>query len=403
MPIIDKMQVDYRFVCVRPKGFMYKFNNPYPVDSDKYIQFDWMKYPNLLIEEIKAFKPHKIFFHNGLHPKYAAVLDRVRKAFPDIPIVYSELGWFPQKNHVYFDVKGVNGFSHISDQSFEDFCGTSKLDLPINKLHGHVVIVTQLENDTNLIVNSNRFKSMEKFVEYCLQHIPKTEEIIIKLHPLENDPERFERFKSERIQVLLDGDLTDLLKNSKAVIGVNSTVLLESLQYNTNVYFFGKGVISNKDVAIDCTDPKTQLSEVWTEDEFTSLQNKMMVVNAFKDRQIHLPSLHAYTIAELVTTKKFEPLTRSRAHYSNSDELQILQTALEQRNGKKTSLKALDIKNNDKIKGVKKEVKADNKKKASLSRKFRKFKRDPYAFFNDSNHGILKYLAIFFRNQRKNK
>lgn len=407
MPVIDKMDADYRFVCSRPLGFMYKFNNPYYVDPNKFSKYDWMRYPNILIKDIENFRPHKIFFHNGSHPMYYEVLNRIKRAFPHIPIVYSELGWFPQQDNVYFDTEGVNGLSSISKKNFTEFCGRDHIYPTQEKLKGHTVIITQLENDTNLIVNSNRFKSMEKFVEYCISKVPKSEEIIIKLHPLENYPERFERFESSRIKVVKEGDLASIIQESKAVIGINSTVLLESLQYSTNVYFFGQGVISNKGVAIDCTAPSVDLSEVWTEDLFASDEDRLAVINTFKSLQIYLPSLCELTVAECLELPSFKPLTTSVAKYTNGEEFQMLLESKGLKDGVKPNSNAnsdiradiqeiKDILNKMPLKVISQVAKTNNNNDIStFERKLRKLKKDPYRFFKDSNKTSAKIIAMF--------
>lgn len=332
IPIINKFNADYRFVCRRPLGFMYKFNNPFYVDPNKYIRFDWIKYPNLLMEEIEKFKPNKIFFHNGIHPMYKEVLVRLKKRFPLIPIVYSELGWYPQQDNIYFDEWGTNGMSKLANESFEEFCDC---DFPEfkqeSKINGnHVLVITQLENDTNVIVNSKRFKSMENFVSYVLNELEE-ENIIIKTHPLDNDKERFEKFNSDRVRVIHEGDLSELIENSKAVIGINSTVLLEALKYETNIYMFGDYLLNNKKVVIECGIDDS-IRELWTDKYYSNRIAKDLVIQEFKNRQINIKELANVNISELVTTKAFRPLL-SRVHvYSAKEEFNILNLKLNLQN-----------------------------------------------------------------------
>lgn len=341
VPIIDKFGADYKFICRRPLGFMYKFNNPFYVDKDKFEQFDWIRYPNLLIQQISEYKPNKILFHNGIHPMYKNILDRVKKAYPNIPIVYSELGWLPQKDHIYFDIEGTNGSSKISKQSFEEFCEEKYPTISNENIEGsHILIVTQLENDTNLLVNSKRFKTMINFVRYVISELPN-EKFIIKTHPLDEDKDRFNIFNNETVKVVHEGDLESLIKASKAVIGINSTVLLEALKYDTNVYMFGDYLLSNKKVVIE-VGVNESLKELWTDKYYSSRTAKDMVLNEFLNRQIHIPSLKNYTVSELLDKKAFKPLLMGIYDYGNKIEHDILKSRLE--NNKATKLRNNDFK-----------------------------------------------------------
>ena len=403
MPIIQKMNSDYLFISKRPIGFMEKFGNRFYVDPDKYLQFDWIKYPNLLIEQIKNYKPHKILFHNGLHPSYQHVLARVKKAFPNIPIVYSELGWFPQQDHCYFDEKGVNSHSYIAEQNFEEFTGC-KLQEPDKsefvKKEGSIVILTQLENDTNLLIGSKRFKNMLQFLKYILSQIPNEKNIIIKTHPLDKQADRFNILESKNVSIIKDMPLSDLYPKAKAVIGINSTGLLEALNYNCNVYFFGEGVLNNKSVAIDCRDQKIQLKDVWQNTLYSTQSNKEKVILGFKDRQIKLSELSDKTISECLSLKSFSPLTRRVAKYKNGDEFLFNKNNLQQ-GVKKTNTVANSIKVNKKVDkaNIEQTSKPTNEylESKGVSRKFKKLQKNPKQFFIDSKNPLLKKLIKLFK------
>jgi len=395
IPIIDKFNSDYRFVCRRPLGFMYKFNNPFYVDPSKFIRFDWIRYPNLLLEEIEKFKPHKIFFHNGIHPMYSDVLNRLRKRFPNIPIVYSELGWFPQQDHIYFDEWGTNGMSKIASLSFEEFCNTAYPENDTDKkvVGEYSLIITQLENDTNLIVNSKRFKSMENFIEYIISELPD-EKFIIKTHPLDNEKERFEKFESKRIKVVHEADMSKLIEKSKAVLGVNSTVLLEALKYDVNVYMFGEYLLSNKKVVIECG-LNDSLKNLWTDKYHSSRKAKDLIIKEFTERQINVRNLKDIPLSDLLESKAFRPLLYDVAKYDNKIEFDYVKSKLNNR------IDQTLMANNKLLREIKSYYEKNNltsenitaPRKNNTKRKFKKLISNPKKFFADSRLSFFRLIG----------
>lgn len=407
MPIINKFNSDYLFVCRRPLGFMYKFNNPYHVDKNKFKMFDWIKYPNLLIEEIKAYKPNKILFHNGIHPVYQEALDRIKKTFPHVPIIYSELGWFPQLDNIYFDESGTNGKSSIAKQNFEEFCEEpqpkAEFSIPISG--DYILIVTQLENDTNLIVNSSRFKSMENFIEYILTQIPDKGPFVIKTHPLDNNKSRFDRFESKNVKVVHDGDLDEILKKSKAVMGINSTVLLESLKYDLNIYMFGKYLLNNKGVVIECDNSYENLSDQWSDTLISCREAKDMIFNEFVKRQINIRSIDKFTVSEILQMKSFKPLLKNCFVYSPAEEFEMTKNILR---SSLTSNYDFDMnneylkkinENTATLKRIESKILKNNSidSKGTFWRKYKKFKKTPGNFLRDSRFVVFRSIGYFFK------
>lgn len=306
VPVVRKLGLEARYICRRPLGFHTVFKNPFPVEEKEFTQYDWIKNKDRLLLNIYTYKPNKLLFHNGLHPMYQDVLDEVKKL--GIPIIYSELGWFPQKDHVYFDRWGTNGQSYLASLSAEAFCKKSINDnnKKDTKLTGdHVLIITQLENDTNLIVNSPLFKKNYNFIEHVLEQIPKREKVIIKTHPLDKNWEALKVFESERVQVIKEGNLDILIQNAKAVIGINSTVLIQALEYDVNIYSYGYGLLDNKGVTISCIEKP--LSQLWTSFMHGSRKRRRMIIEGFKERQINIRELENLSLEEIVNNVAFEP------------------------------------------------------------------------------------------------
>lgn len=342
-PVVDKLQLDYFYICRRPLGFRSVFGRkPHPIDMRKFREFDWVLYRARLIREIKRFNPDKILFHNGSHPMYSKALEEIKDL--GIPIIYSELGWFPQKDHVYFDSLGVNGQSYLAKLSADELCQKKIVDedeYKSEKINGdYILLITQMENDTNLIVNSPRFKKNYSFVKHIVENAPRDEKIIIKVHPLDNKYTKLYSLSAinKNIEIVKDADLSVLIKNAHSVVGINSTVLLQALESDANIYYFGNGLLSNKGVAIDCT--SLSFSDAFVYEKYGSRARRDAIVEAFMKRQINLNELDSIPKEKIIASPAFEPffndanivefvhpakafLDKSNGSYSKGDDLII--------------------------------------------------------------------------------
>ncbi|MFW5389575.1 hypothetical protein, partial [Yersinia sp. 2542 StPb PI] len=232
------------------------------------------------------YRPNFILFHNGSHPIYTHVLRALKEL--KIPIVYSELGWFPQKDHVYFDKWGVNGLSYLASQTSEQLCGEKfdNYNAEVKISGDYALLVTQLENDTNLIVNSPRFKNNETFIKHIIDQISDRTLLIVKPHPLDKNTERYDKFASDRVKIEKRLDTNTLIQNAHSVIGINSTVLLQSLEFDVNIYTYGHSILDNKGVSIDCI--SDEISLIWQDTLKGSRKVRNSIINNLKNRQINL-------------------------------------------------------------------------------------------------------------------
>ncbi|WP_153012335.1 capsular polysaccharide export protein, LipB/KpsS family [Type-E symbiont of Plautia stali] len=286
-PVIDRLGYEYRYVSRRELGHHTVFKHPaYEINKKWFCQFDWIKDTDRLLKQIQNYRPNFILFHNGLHPIYKDALEKIKDL--KIPIIYSELGWFPQKDHIYFDKWGTNGQSYIASMTAEQLCKkTFRHNNESHEVTGeYALIVTQLENDTNLIVNSPRFKNNINFLKHVISKIPSGTKIIIKPHPLDKNVERYEFLENEKIKLVTDTSTDILLKNAHSLIGINSTVLLQALKFDVNIYAYGRSILDNKGVAIDCTE--ISIDKRWTNAMLGSRQKRDAIVESLMDHQINL-------------------------------------------------------------------------------------------------------------------
>ena len=202
-----------------------------------------------LLDDIQ---PDLIYIWNGasdgdlITRKYA--IDR------NIPVVYSELGWFPQGQTVYFDTEGTNARSSIRRLNMSIIDVSDQLDEWItNYLSGQnrqkvdasefVFVPLQDEEDIN-ITQDSPYKTMDEFVS-ALSHRFPDKKFIVRPHP---------RFPDVRISQYLnvtirtDGNVYDWMATAGAVVGINSTVLLESLLMGRPTHSLGTGLATGLNV-----------------------------------------------------------------------------------------------------------------------------------------------------------
>lgn len=312
-PIISFLNFDSRYICRRPKGFHTVFNHdPYPITKGHYTQFDWVNDLQRLEKIILGYKPNLILFHNGLHPSYQNTLKFI-KSFK-VPILYSELGWFPQKNHVYFDKVGVNAKSFIAQQDFQSFTGkVSEENIQVSLSGKYALLALQLENDTNLIVSSQDFKKNINIIKYVEDQLKDKTVLAIKAHPLDKNFEVYKEYCDAKDLIFITSDIHQALSEAHSVISVNSTVLLEALEYPCNIYYLGDSILENKGVAINCKG--RLLGDLWKNNLIYNANNRESLIQAFKDRQINLLSIREGKAPKDIAIQEFYNLLKIDVSY----------------------------------------------------------------------------------------
>ncbi|RQS58046.1 capsular biosynthesis protein [Burkholderia sp. Bp8984] len=113
------------------------------------------------------------------------------------------------------------------------------------------MLALQMQADYQLRANSaysDQRHVIEEVISSFAQHAPQDGSLIIKLHPLDNGMERWERFVARtserhgvtsRVIAVTDCDLKRTIKHSQGVITVNSTVGLHALRANCPVKVLG--------------------------------------------------------------------------------------------------------------------------------------------------------------------
>ncbi len=292
-PIVLKADWDALYMCTRPKGyFSLGYINPPKIPDEKYIVSNWINDPTLLYQSIEEFGPNLILFHNGNHPAYQDVLKSLKSRF-NIPIAFSELGWFPQKGNIYFDPWGTNGASRLCALSIEDLthADIQQKDAYLPLHSKSILLALQLENDTNTILFSPHFRSNRDLIENVIASVPVDYEILIKPHPLDHNAHYYEKFSSDRAKIVSD-PIPDLLSRVGSVIAINSTVLLQAMDYPVNIYSCGRSILSNKGISISFTEKN--LKNVWRTQFLDNKNRRDHLKHALSNYQFNIEKIDYY-------------------------------------------------------------------------------------------------------------
>lgn len=203
---------------------------------------------------LKAFNPEKIFIWNGQHEHLQDFME-IAKRNNGHDFIYMECGWFPQKGTIYFDKKGVNAASSIAHEKNLEICGQQLQELetwrmqfldnpdtkaPPQSRQNFIFLPLQVETDTNITLYSP-FKSMQGFLDYVSRWIPEEFSLVVRPHPLSETD--ISAQSNPRFLIDTQSPASELISASSMVIGINSTMLLESLMYKKQVIAFGDGFL----------------------------------------------------------------------------------------------------------------------------------------------------------------
>ncbi|WP_377806280.1 hypothetical protein [Azospirillum sp. A29] len=208
---------------------------------------------------LSDFDPLYVMFWNGADQQDMVFICRDQGRIP----IFCELGWLPQSGNTVFDFFGVNAGSGLAaigplkrscgDRVLdwrENYLASRKYDAPEEELsdlqENFIFIPLQMESDTNIIYHSS-FKKMRDFVIRISQSLPN-KILLIRPHPNQMDVELGDL--PDNCIVTNAGSLYYWLRKSEAVIGINSTVLIEACAMYKPVCGFGDGIGRRKGIFI---------------------------------------------------------------------------------------------------------------------------------------------------------
>lgn len=192
----------------------------------------------------KSYSPDWVFTWNGASEGDQEIVKHFGK---DI-MIFGELGFFDHYKTCHFDFSGVNAMSaNRFEPLIEEYDKTrfhqlvSKYKKPRAFKEDFVFVPLQDERDTN-ITKYSPVKRMEELLDYVENKYKGQDiKILYKKHPQYKVPIKF---RANFIEV--SGDVHSYVPYAKEVIGINSTVLFETLLYHKNITALGKGIMSRE-------------------------------------------------------------------------------------------------------------------------------------------------------------
>ncbi|WP_051294992.1 hypothetical protein [Maridesulfovibrio bastinii] len=261
---------------------------------------------------IDKIKPDSVIMFNGnFHYQnvYKNVLEDKKLLTKTL---FMEVAWFTQRDAVYFDTNGVNRNSSLvnlrplalctAKQTRLDAWRERYLERMIGKfdfIPKRIVVPLQVDTDTN-IRQFSPFSSMREFINFLEKWIPEGYEVILKIHPkaLYTYPLTTSR---PDFHLCGDGNIYDYIARAEYVIGINSTVLLESVVLGKKVLAFGGGVYSGNGV-IHEADPLSPFLDNFKADQASI---DAFIYELVFNRQVSIDALVSGNAAHLFSRTPF--------------------------------------------------------------------------------------------------
>lgn len=220
---------------------------------------------NFELGALEALDPDRVLVFNGSFAWCHAATAVIRERWDTL---YAELGWLPQSNQIYIDPRGPGARSQLFLDAVPT--QTSSAMESLRELYkpsgasiepGFILVPLQMEADTSILYDSPVFKTMHSLVGFVVRSFPD-HRIVVKTHPRIDVPFEYPGVLS----ISNTESLNDLVVASRAVVGINSTSLIEALVHHKPVMALGSNVISGKNVFYEGSealkDPRGLLSYV---------------------------------------------------------------------------------------------------------------------------------------------
>jgi len=179
------------------------------------------------------FRSELAIVWNGSNAKYDAAMATLSRR--GTPVLYTELGWHPQRGHIQIDPVGINANASWSDEPL-----ASRPVTPLSvRDRGDLLVVLQLDRDVQITRLSPWFANMQAFIEFICRHSALP--VRVRHHPRFAPPDEF------RSRVLELGgswdtspSLAAAMEGARALACVNSSCGVEALAAGIPVLCYGK-------------------------------------------------------------------------------------------------------------------------------------------------------------------
>jgi hypothetical protein len=172
---------------------------------------------------------------NGAHRRYRPALARLQ-AWGTATLMV-ELGWHPQAGHYQVDPQGVNASASWAKTPLEVEASTP---LPL-RAAGDLLVLTQLDDDTQITNHSPWFRTMEEFVRFVCS--ASALPVRVRAHPKTPHMAHL-RETVRQCQAKWDESptLTAALENCRAAACVNSSAAVAALEGGLPVLCYGNAI-----------------------------------------------------------------------------------------------------------------------------------------------------------------
>jgi capsular polysaccharide biosynthesis protein len=191
---------------------------------------------------------------NGSHPRYAPAVQTLRHR--GTKLLFVELGWHPQRGTIQIDTQGINARASWAQATLTTTLARSASEgiahrTPLSiRSRGDLLVVLQLDRDTQITQLSPWFCNMRSFVEFVCQNSALP--VRVRPHP------RQQLDASFRQRVLQLGGTWDnspsfalALSSAKAVACINSSCGVEALAGGLPVLCYGQAIYRHP-AAVHC-------------------------------------------------------------------------------------------------------------------------------------------------------
>ena len=254
-----------------------------------------------------------ILWSGNFHYQEALVRTAKQMGYADRTL-YAEVAWFTQRDRIYLDTNRVNAFSALRGAAFPPLRNEQAelLDLWISRYLSErieenrptvepktIFVPLQIDTDTSLVIGSP-FESMQSFIRYLEHWVPEDWSVTFKAHPKARYAYPLTSSR-KNFRFLSSGNLYDFIARAEMIVGINTTVLIESLLFGKKIVAFGQGIFNGNGLVAELTPEDEFTSEISIDQE----RRDAFLYSLVFDRQLDLTKLKAGDGAHLLTRFPF--------------------------------------------------------------------------------------------------
>jgi hypothetical protein len=181
---------------------------------------------------------------NGIYPAYNRTVNLLKSN--KVPMLFAELGWLPQRQTFQLDPQGFNIRASWAKEPLES---EKKTKINISN-DGHVLVMLQINTDTQITQNSKWFKNMQEFVMHVIR-ATGNRKVVVRKHPAGKYPPALEAAVKKCPRASWDNSKSteEAAAKAAAVAIINSSAGIKVLPMKKLILSFGESIY-RKDGAV---------------------------------------------------------------------------------------------------------------------------------------------------------